>query len=810
MAYLIINVIDVATDNTMPNIKKSHRQQTSFAWEIIFILFIAWTFIVGKNYYAHHPVNFINPSLFFKSITTIKFNLLFNYLTSLGALLLIHQSCLYVGAFTLNRFFKINSLNTLEKYVISSALGLVIFSYLTFTIGLLGGLYKTVFILLFLSLTILSLLKRNNIKKNLSNIQTAIKPDKNIIDLIIKLSLFVILLIIFIMAFVPDLFYDSLVYHASTANYWVFHHKIKPIYFNRFSFMPLSHSMLFIIGLLLKGESMIKLINFYVICLIVSSVFAISKRLFNSLKIGFLANLFFLTVPLVAMHCWYGGNDLSLALMVSLTYYTLILSFYEDAQQKDKWFLLSAIFAGYASTVKYSVVFTLFPVPLLIFWKLFLINKNQLFFSIKKTLLYSSIVLLMMSPWLLRSLVLTRNPVYPFFSRWFNKESAITRDLTENYISTNKASVDIVKKATKIISSPWNLSIKGIDSFRHIGPVLILVLPFLFFVRKKGFLIFILLAISISYVWFSLFTDKLKYFLPILPLAFLLVSYITYKLSKIFPTITKHTPLLVALIFTLTNINSIALFALQFRPLQLLSGSINKDHYLSVNGPGYPNPPYAVYNYIDQHLPATSKILIIGDAKTFYLKRDYIANTVHDIIPIIEWANDANTIDDLYEVISMKEVTHILVNVNEALRTRNYNINKWTANGMQVFDNFWKRHIKHIYYTNGLFLYEIQTDSTAANHKTPSNILAEIDRNNPNTNLLLNILTKDEMWHGLIKEYEKLFQMGYDVYLPLCYAYLKNGDIRNAKNIYKFAQNKKIATNKLAQMQNLINSLNNK
>jgi hypothetical protein len=125
-------------------------------------------------------------------------------------------------------------------------------------------------------------------------------------------------------------------------------------------------------------------------------------------------------------------------------------------------------------------------------------------------------------------------------------------------------------------------------------------------------------------------------------------------------------------------------------------GQQTKGDYLSRSHATYPYPPFAVYEYINKNLPLSSKILLLGEARGLYLQRGHVAASVFDEPPLIRWAREARSGEELAERLRREGITHLVVNLGEAQATKGYRVLAFDDQELARLAAFWKRHVKEV------------------------------------------------------------------------------------------------------------------
>lgn len=99
----------------------------------------------------------------------------------------------------------------------------------------------------------------------------------------------------------------------------------------------------------------------------------------------------------------------------------------------------------------------------------------------------------------------------------------------------------------------------------------------------------------------------------------------------------------------------------------VFTGQKNRDVYLVETHKTYPAPYYQTAVYVN-NLPINSKILIVGDARGLYYKRDYNASSVFDKQHFLKLLEKAKGSESFYNNLKKERFTHILFNIMEIYR----------------------------------------------------------------------------------------------------------------------------------------------
>jgi len=706
-----------------------------------FTISIIWLFIITKNFFKYHHINLKLSYLFSLEgnfVVSQFLKLILSYTISSILATGIILGAYYIGKKIIT-FTKLQTSSFLELLNFSIGLGMGSTAIIIYLIGIIGFLYKIPIYILwitFASLGIKELLA--DFKNNTSTIQDKIPlPYKIILSL-----LFLIMLFNFLLSLTPEIFYDSLVYHLGAPNYFKINHKILPMPYTHPASFPLNMSMLYLYGIILKGGVVAKLINFSTGILIMLSIFYFCAKYLKNISAGIVSAITFYSIPIVIHKSWVTNSDIGLIYFTTLSLFCLI-NFLYNTEEKNKsiWFIFSAIFAGFMLGTKYTGFFFLFG----LFPVLLITSKN-----IKKILLWGAITLIVFSPWLLRNYFSSGNPFYPFLSKFFKtrypfkmsyqsssqERSLAFSDSGKEFFDNPFSGKIKIKHLGKFIQSFWDISIKGggdkayasVDYYM-IGAVFLAFIPLFFFIVKsdKRFFYLLFLFSALSYIPWVLFAKSLRYIAPVFPALSIIAGYVIVKIDSMNKYIGK---IILTFFFLLVLRNFLFVLPIAYNtyhPFSVITGAINKDKFLSSSRPSYPYPSYTAYKYINKNLDKNAKILIFGDAKSFYINRNFIKGAAKSLTPLIELLKGCQNEDEFYTKLKNKKITHILVNVPEALRTAGYNTLYFKKREILILDKFWKKYVKKIFETDGLYLYEILTgERNNQSYSVPSNVIKNI------------------------------------------------------------------------------------
>jgi hypothetical protein len=120
------------------------------------------------------------------------------------------------------------------------------------------------------------------------------------------------------------------------------------------------------------------------------------------------------------------------------------------------------------------------------------------------------------------------------------------------------------------------------------------------------------------------------------------------------------------------------------QPFPAALGLESRDHYLT-RKLNY----YAAAQFVNT-LPDSSLVFVMGDQRGYYYyNRRVIVSPVFNQNPLVAWANEASSPQDLAARLKSRHITHILINRSEWMRLeKSYNLFPFSVTGRQNWERF--------------------------------------------------------------------------------------------------------------------------
>jgi 4-amino-4-deoxy-L-arabinose transferase-like glycosyltransferase len=392
-----------------------------------------------------------------------------------------------------------------EKFCFSTGLGLGVIAYFVFAVGLARLLTRGVVLVLFTTIAVLLSPSLLELARDAEQLRRRLRSRWTSLYGIILVLLSPILLL----PLYPPTQWDATSYHLAAAKIYANSHAVVFTPYLRFPVFPQLNEMLFSLMLLLYDDISAQLVQFLMMWLVAITLYAWGRRAFST-EVGLWSGVLWLSNPVVLSLGASAYIDIGLTLFVVLAAYAFF-NWYQS--HSTSWLLLSAVFFGFAAGSKYLA---LFPLAVFGLFLLYWAAKERRF---REVIAFTVLAAAVASPWYIRNLYYTGNPVWPYFGSKLGYGNWNPDDLRA--VSQEQASYGTGKGITDLIMLPWNLVFHGpmfhADS-SDLSPVYLLLLPLSLIAAWKNSYLRTLLVVAGLYTlsWFST-VQVLRYLLLAVP-----------------------------------------------------------------------------------------------------------------------------------------------------------------------------------------------------------------------------------------------------------------------------------------------------
>ncbi len=614
-----------------------------------------------------------------------------------------------------------------ERLLIRLGAGLWFIAHLVFLLGITSLLYRISLLVVLLPGVALLIVKSLPAfsSQGLSPIVRKRWPQNPIVWLMLLPILFLVVLALS-GALTPPIARDSLVYHLALPKLYLQHHQWVEIPENIYSFFPgLAESLYtLVLGLGSRYPALVHAV-FGVICL--GATITLGRMLSLQCETCLLG-----VAALVATPTFWAEMTWAYVDLVNTFYWALAaICFLRWQENKERyWLPLLGFCAGAASGCKYTSLILIPIIPLGLLFELKKsgnVGQRQILLTVFIPVITT---LLVVSPWLGRNLILTGNPLYPFFwdlfpsstLGWDAERASLYQIMLTQYGGTNKGLVDY-------LTAPFRVFLAGrFNSVSHYDGVLnffyLLAWP-LFFVRKQwGSKSGYLLGLSLVYLaYWSLSTQQARFLLVLLPIMAILAGYCTQiglreatrKIASSPANRLKVERLALVFVLALILFGGKEILNLYEKGdyLDYLTGKKSTEAFLEEKL-GY----YGIYRYINEDLPEEASLLLVKTGnRGYYLDRSYFSDAIFESHTFGRILANANSAADVARICRQRGWTHLLIRLGAFLKAHGPVM---PGTEMEHFQSFLNNQCRLLKKNEDYWLFEIR-DIPAAPEKTGLN-----------------------------------------------------------------------------------------
>ena len=524
--------------------------------------------------------------------------------------------------------------------------------------------------------------------------------DKNRWPFLLWLLILLVLSAEVVLSLLPPTARDELTHHLAIPRLYIKEGRILEVPFAPYSYYPMLLDMLYTPWVRWGWDSIPKLIHGLYGFMTALLLYAYLSRRLSSIY-GLLGFFFFIFTPAILRLSHWAYVDLGVT-FYSTASLLCLLRWSEESGGK-RWMMLAGLSAGFALATK--------PNGLLVFLLLFFVllflmarrlHRDGVGKVTSQVLLFAFLALVVLSPWLLKNLAWTGNPLFPFFTGFLGGAGESGGEPGLGLLDRRRLLYG--ESWWQISTLPLRVFFFGQDDRPQyfdgvLNPMLILFLPWAFKGKweseKK-----ILFGFSVFYFLYAAFLVELRirYILPVVPP---LVILLVYSLHNIYLRIV-HPSLLFGTVLILLAMNGVYLWNYfhEVSPLDYLRGHESREAYLTRVLPDYPS-----LQFINQRLPSTAKVyfLFMG-RRVYYCEREYFHDGTEVAWTLIRAIRAAREVDDIYAGLRKKGLTHLLVRDGLLLGFLNENL---TVEQKKLWVSFANLYLQGLFHSRGYYVYQI-------------------------------------------------------------------------------------------------------
>lgn len=565
-------------------------------------------------------------------------------------------------------------------------------------------------------------------------------------------ALICLLLLAALMASVPPVSRDALTHHLAVPKLYLQHGSIFEIPSIEFSYYPMNLDLLYLLPLYFGNDTVPKFIHFAFALSTAGLIFGyLCKRSSRNLAIA--GALFFLSLPVIVKLSITVYVDLGLIFFTAWSLLSLLK--WRETGFLKRHLVIAAVACGLALGTKYNALPAFFLLTSLV-PILYIRNQQQNGAASAKAVMwvacFAVTALLVFSPWMIRNVLWTGNPIYPLYDGFFNPGSA-GHSPSLGPFAIRKLVYGEAWWETLLI--PLRVFFQGQDDLPQLfdgrlNPLLLILPIFAFFPRRKNgkthrspvqgvqatpsgdadsttwgnasasinnqnksvteaFLKqekLILLGFAVGYLLLTFFTTdmRIRYISPIIPPLVILAVLGFQNLFRAvggdddFQSLKSYQTVAIVGVLLLCSLNGIYIFQLfkKVNPIPYISGEVSREGYISQHRPEFPSVDFA-----NRSLPPNARILsIFLGNRRYYFEREVLFD-----LPLVQRAlNSAQNPEDFLNALKEKGITHLVIGLDLFNNWLNGNA---TIDQTDLLNRFFKKKTQELFMQNNYSLFKL-------------------------------------------------------------------------------------------------------
>lgn len=608
---------------------------------LVAVIILIWAiFVIAFYFVVHRPFDKLQALALASSL--------------LDVLVVLILVCL-AGGVGRSIFGDLHTLNIFERTSLHFSLGLGVISLVLFAAGL-AGLFKP--LIAWMAALLGLVVFRKPIVRWLKDLRAGMlqsAPGSRMDWLFFCFVIFV-LVINLSLALAPPTRWDSLVYHLEIPQRYVQNGGISFLPDNLYAGFPGVSSMWFSWALLISAPEAAAVFGWVVGVMAVLGLVGFASRVVNR-QYSWLAPAILLSGSSVSQALHWAYVDWWVILF-GIVIWVILINYLED--QARLWLVLAGMEIGFVIGVKYTagISLVLFGLVLLVYYRRSateeLIQTGKADFSssltqplsgagwlrlLKESLILALIVLVMVSPWLLKNYFYTGQPLYPVLTgqpgvdpwqQTFGKDPFVERSWLDDLLLPIDATIYAVEGAQVAGKPEYSASI---------GPLyLALILAIWLDWRKKTvahrklLTIFLIVAAGNWFLWAALshFANELiwpRHYFGVFPLLAILAAVGYQSFTGLHIGQVRLQSLLASLVILALFSSAIVEWQswVKRNPLPVLSGIETQNAYLTRELGAY----YQAIEVINR-LSTDEKVLFLWEPRVLYCQKDCLTDATLD------------------------------------------------------------------------------------------------------------------------------------------------------------------------------------
>ncbi len=457
--------------------------------------------------------------------------------------------------------------------------------------------------------------------------------------------------------------YDVLEYHLQTPKEYFGNGRIAYLPHNVYASFPSNAEMLFLFGNQLMGETIdawptAKCLNALLVLLIGVAAYAIGRDTSVGCGVG---------CAVVAGTCgWLAylggiayveGGMLLMGMLAVGCLFQFAKS--DDRRMALRWMMAAGLLAGLASGFKYTaVVFIAVPIGVMIF----AISRQPIAHRVQSAAVFVLGCTLTFAPWLIKNTVATGNPVFPLLGTWFDSDIPGWGPEENAHFAASHVPLPDEQSIGQRLGLLWKRIIADPD--QRFGAV-ILALAMVAWPKHRSRIdaaLALMLLLQII-AWLTVTHLYARFAVPLLIPLILLAGRATISRCM-----SLRSPFAMVLL-TGAVLNSFFVYQLYVRHTEHNGERFNLEGATNAFADGILESERHI-GFVNTELPADAHVLLVGEARAFYFRRECDYCVVFNRNPFAEVAESAASPKAVLNWLREQGYTHVLVHYSEMQRLR--------------------------------------------------------------------------------------------------------------------------------------------
>ena len=529
-----------------------------------------------------------------------------------------------------------------------------------------------------------------------------------VLNILLVSSLSLLVITILALSAVPPVSRDALTHHLYVPKLYLQGGGIYEIPGLEFSYYPMNLDLLYMIPLYFKNDIAPKFIHFAFALTTAVLIFRYLTRRLNK-SYAMLGSLFFLSIPVIVRLSSTVYVDLGLIFFL----FTSLLYLFQwiENEFNIKYLIVSAVFCGLGLGTKYNGLIGLFLLglfTLFVYSRYHSGGKSNFKKSIGFGAVFVVIALLVYSPWMIRNVVWTGNPLYPLYNGFFNRGEVPKESASEIEVEKQSRMSHVQIRKQIYGESGWEIALIPLRVFFNgrdddpkyfdgkTNPFLFLLSIFAFFgirsdprqlkTEKMMMFFFSLLFLLFAFAQRDI---RIRYFAPVLPPLVILAIFGLHNIQKrlIDSSLRSIGVIRILIVFLIVGcmlgLNTVYIVSRfqQDQPIAYITGKTTRDEYIQKY-----RPEYASFQYANKHLPRNSRMLGLYIGNRGYYSDIEIS---FNIALIQQFAAKADSARDVLINLRANKFTHLIVN----FPLFNFWVKKYSLHERKILKEFFDKYV---------------------------------------------------------------------------------------------------------------------